>query len=319
MDSLETPTIMFNNHINLIYKLEGNFKEGLNVNDLAPLLLNFAELIRNSNDILKITDREIAVNIKPIKKGSFWIDIGIFAKNNAQQILDGISKEQIDKIESLLRIVGMVGVGATTATGSLLWLIKKIKDKPKKITPTQNGYSFVSQTGDQVNVSKQVGDLYQNSTIQKNIYIGYAKPLEDKRTVSVITGEKGKDGEIINEVKSDKKDFESFKNYYDFSLDLLNTKDIEEITHEILLIARANLIGSNFEFKFNGDRIWLEVPEKFLIDFRNRKIQIFPGDALKVKLKSLKDSKTLKLKEREILEVLDIVSEKQPESLFERE
>jgi len=122
---------MFNNHINLIYKLEGNFKEGLNVNDLAPLLLNFAELIRNSNDILKITDREIAVNIKPIKKGSFWIDIGIFAKNNAQQILDGISKEQIDKIESLLRIVGMVGVGATTATGSLLWLIKKIKDKPK--------------------------------------------------------------------------------------------------------------------------------------------------------------------------------------------
>jgi len=33
----------------------------------------------------------------------------------------------------------------------------------------------------------------------------------------------------------------------------------------------------------------------------------------------LKDSKTLKLKEREILEVLDIVSEKQPESLFERE
>lgn len=310
---------MFNNHINLIYKLEGNFKEGLNVNDLAPLLLNFAELIRNSNDILKITDREIAVNIKPIKKGSFWIDIGIFAKNNAQQILDGISKEQIDKIESLLRIVGMVGVGATTATGSLLWLIKKIKDKPKKITPTQNGYSFVSQTGDQVNVSKQVGDLYQNSTIQKNIYIGYAKPLEDKRTVSVITGEKGKDGEIINGVKSDKKDFESFKNYYDFSLDLLNTKDIEEITHEILLIARANLIGSNFEFKFNGDRIWLEVPEKFLIDFRNRKIQIFPGDALKVKLKSLKDSKTLKLKEREILEVLDIVSEKQPESLFERE
>jgi|LakMenEpi03Aug12_release.lakeMendotaPanAssembly.Ray.scaffolds.fasta_scaffold4687579_1 hypothetical protein len=52
------------NNINLIYKLEGDFSDGLDVNELAPLLLNFADLIKNSNEVLKVTDRDIAVKVK---------------------------------------------------------------------------------------------------------------------------------------------------------------------------------------------------------------------------------------------------------------
>jgi hypothetical protein len=81
------------NNINLIYKLEGDFSDGLDVNELAPLLLNFADLIKNSNEVLKVTDRDIAVKVRPIKEGYFLIDIGIFAQNNFQQILDGLNKE----------------------------------------------------------------------------------------------------------------------------------------------------------------------------------------------------------------------------------
>jgi hypothetical protein len=65
-------------HVNLIYKLDSITEEmnsGLSVFDLAPILLSVGELVRESNKTLYPDGKELAVNVKPFRQGSFIIDI----------------------------------------------------------------------------------------------------------------------------------------------------------------------------------------------------------------------------------------------------
>jgi hypothetical protein len=57
----------------LVYKLEGDIRE-VDIFKLAPTLLALGELIQDSNHQLFPDGRDIAVNVKPFRKGHLsWI------------------------------------------------------------------------------------------------------------------------------------------------------------------------------------------------------------------------------------------------------
>lgn len=67
--------------VNLIYKLSGQgIEDGIDVFELSPILLSFGKMITEAHRVVYPDHREIAVNIKPFQKGSFEIDILMFAK-----------------------------------------------------------------------------------------------------------------------------------------------------------------------------------------------------------------------------------------------
>jgi hypothetical protein len=122
-------------------------------------------------------------------------------------------------------------VGGGVGIKSLIDLIKWLKGKPKKIEKLNDGYNFTNQQDSQFIVSKEVGDLYQNCNIQKNIYYGYAKPLEDERTEAITTGVK--EDFVDTEIKTDKNDLPSFKDYYKSNNE---EEEIESISEDFLTI-----------------------------------------------------------------------------------
>src|SRR4030042_4849898 len=79
--------------IDLIYKLNGKIDEGINVFELSPILLSVGTLIKEAHRTLYPDDREVAINIKPFERGSFEIDILMFAKTTLDQFLDFFKTE----------------------------------------------------------------------------------------------------------------------------------------------------------------------------------------------------------------------------------
>ncbi len=66
--------------VDLIYKLNGDIEDGIDVFEFAPFLLSFGQLINEAHKTLYPDEPEIAVNIKPIEKGSFEVNISGMCK-----------------------------------------------------------------------------------------------------------------------------------------------------------------------------------------------------------------------------------------------
>src|SRR5437868_15386147 len=98
---------MPDNHINFVYKLEGDVQE-IDVFRLAPTLLAIGELIQESNDEVNPNGRQIGINVKPFREGSFIVDLTIFPGNHLQQLLDILSNPALQQIKTLLEWIGLV-------------------------------------------------------------------------------------------------------------------------------------------------------------------------------------------------------------------
>ena len=92
---------------NLIYKLNGDFVEGINFFDLMECVHSLTEVIRISNQELKLIEGKINFNIKPIEKGSIIIDLLVYPESlfGQAQCLFGINTPQI---KELMKIIGLI-------------------------------------------------------------------------------------------------------------------------------------------------------------------------------------------------------------------
>ena len=105
--------------IDLIYKLNGDFEDGIDVFELAPVLLSIGQLISESQKILYPDGPPLAVNVRPFKEGSFDIQIILHPVSNIQKILDIIRSPGGSDIKELLQYIGLIipTVGAVGAGG----------------------------------------------------------------------------------------------------------------------------------------------------------------------------------------------------------
>src|SRR5437868_6487387 len=173
---------MPDNHINFVYKLEGDVQE-IDVFRLAPTLLAIGELIQESNDEVNPNGRQIGINVKPFREGSFIVDLTIFPGNHLQQLLDILSNPALQQIKTLLEWIGLVVVAPVGA----VQVIKFLKGKPKSIEEVGPGqFRYTSIDDRSLTVEGPVHQLISNSSITTNIYRVYAAPMEQMPSVTDV-------------------------------------------------------------------------------------------------------------------------------------
>lgn len=307
------------NNVNLIYKLEGDkVSEGIDIFELSPILLSLGELIQESNSVVNPnSQRKIAVNVKPFEKGSFIVDIVLFAQNNLDQLLDLVNTDQLKEIKELLDWLGIVKAcsGLTIGGASLFGLYKFLKGKPKAIEPVgENEYRVTNGEDKSITINKTVYSLYQNQKIVNKIYNIYGKPFENggiDKVKSYIKDEEEKTVEIVDKKES--------LYFLPADLSLIENKE-EEKTKENTVTVYLNPKRGSFEGDGNSwsfrkgsnreDIIKATIKdETFLNKLKSGEIRPFSNDLIEVEM--LEKQKVVGQEVQTSYEIIKVIGYKQ--------
>src|SRR5438270_1064263 len=177
---------MPDNHVNFVYKLEGNVTE-VDVFKLAPTLLALGELIQESNRRIFPQGREIGVNAKPFREGSFIIDLTLFSPSQFHQLIEFLKPHSVEQLHTLLQSIGLISTGIGTTTMGAVQAIKFLKGSPKKIEEVPPGqFRYTSKNDKSITVGGSVHTLLSNSTVTQNIYKIYGPPMADQPSVDDV-------------------------------------------------------------------------------------------------------------------------------------
>lgn len=307
--------------IDLIYKLNGNFDEGISVFELSPMLLSTGKLINESHKILYPSDREIAINIKPFGRGSFDINILMYAKDILQQALDFLKSDTGQNITLLLAYLGYTSQFSGI---NLIQLISSLEGRTiKSIAPVNSGeVRYVADDNTSLTVAKQVDTLYQNCTIQNNIYQAVGRPLEIPGVTSAESFIKS--DETRTKVIYGKEISESIKQYSNQKTNVIVESPEELIENKRSMWVHpvnANLEGGpkSWSFRVGKDETIKAhiTDENFLSDIKNGVIRLANADRLKVEMvekQTVKGSEIIT--SNEIIKVEKYIREPEQEKLI---
>lgn len=294
-----------NNKVNLIIKLEGPaIEEGLNLFDLAPSLIAIGNVITESNKILNPEGREIAINIKPFEKGSFIIDLYLFAQTNFDQILSFISSDYAEQIKTLLEWIGLtVAIGG--GGKGLIQLIKFLKSKPQNVEKLSSGdIRYTNKDGQSFTTNEKVNKLYNNCVIQNNTYQGFGKLLQQKGIDEINTYIKD-DIKSLETIK--KEDVEALKNYSEISGEENIINESESVIFLKFKRGSFDGDGNNWSFRIGNKNIIVAVVKDdiFLKKVKSGEIRPNHKDTFEVILKTKQKMKNEELiTSYEIMKVL---------------
>lgn len=178
---------MADRHLNFVYKLEGDVKE-IDIFQLAPTLLALGELIQESNRQLNPDGRQIGVNVKPFREGSFIVDLTLFADSNLQHVIDVLRPHSLEQLRTLLEVIGLIATGTGATVVGALKAIKYLRGKPKAVEEIKPGeFRYTAIDDKSFTVSAPVHQLLSNSSITTNIFKIYAAPLNELPSVTDVT------------------------------------------------------------------------------------------------------------------------------------
>lgn len=291
-----------NNKVNLIIKLEGPaIEEGLNLFDLAPSLIAIGNVITESNKMLNPEGREIAINIKPFEKGSFIIDLYLFAQTNFDQILSFISSDYAEQIKTLLEWIGLtVAIGG--GGKGLIQLIKFLKSKPQNVEKLSSGdIRYTNKDGQSFTTNEKVNKLYNNCVIQNNTYQGFGKLLQQKGINEINTYIKG-DIKSLETIK--REDVEALKNYSEISGEENIINESESVIFLKFKRGSFDGDGNNWSFRIGNKNIIVAVVKDdiFLKKVKSGEIRPNHKDTFEVILKTKQ-----KIKNEELITSYEIM------------
>jgi len=247
---------------NLIIKIKGpKVSEGIDVFDLAPSLLAMGEVIREANEVIGLPKRELGINIRPFEKGSFIIDIGLFAQSNLQQIMQFLNGDSITYIKQILEYIGFINTSGSAIFG-LIQLLKWLKGHPKKIERLKSGQvRYTNSEGDTIIVNGKVDKLYNKPTIIENVYLGH-KPIEKEGIEEIESSLKD---DPTTKVQSNKEDIEALRISSEIAE---NIEEIDIPDREVNLTFKRGSFGgdpTNWSFWLNKDIITATIKDREFI------------------------------------------------------
>lgn len=244
---------MPDNHIHMVYKLGGDVKE-IDVFKLAPTLLALGELIQESNQQINPQGREIGVNVRPFREGSFIIDLTIFPHTQLQQMLDLLNSSALEETKKILEWIGLI---AGTNLGAVQ-VIKFLKGKPKSVEEISPGeFRFTAGDDKSITVKTPVYQLLSNSRITNNIFKVYVSPLDEQPYVSDVRTYIEDDEK--SEVKIERQDASIFREFVNPSpIPTSPEETIKEVLHPGVYLnpKRGAFDGDAKDWSFRqGDQI----------------------------------------------------------------
>ncbi len=174
------------NHLNFVYQLEGDVRE-VDVFKLAPTLLALGQLIQDSNRELYPDGREIGVNVKPFRDGSFIVDLSVFPDSNLKQLLDFFTPQSLEQLKTLLEIIGLIAGGTGATVFGAVKAMKFLRGRPKSVEEIQPGEFRLTTVDDRsITIDRSTNTLLQNSSITNNIFKIYVDPLEAQPNIEDV-------------------------------------------------------------------------------------------------------------------------------------
>lgn len=271
------------NKVNLIYEIEGDTENGIDVFELAPILLSMGKLIRDSRNLADPDGPEIAVNIKPFEKNSFWVEIVLYAKTNLQQLINYANKDDIKQIKELVEWLGII---ASSSIG-VIKLIKWLGGNPPRSTgkTSKGDYKYISTDGDSVTVPEKTHLLFQDNNIKELIYKTYIKPLEKEGITEIKTFLKGEKNNAVSILKAEAPFFVNLSN---LTIDHADEQQIENNVELILNPKRGSYEGEPNSWSFRAGDSTISVhairDATFLQKIKSGEIRLFSGDTIRAKL-----------------------------------
>lgn len=304
--------------VDLIYKINGNFENGIDVFELAPVLLSFAELISVSRKALFPERLPLAVNVRPFKDGSFDIQIVLHPLTNIQKILEFVKSPDGQNIKELLEYIGLVSGTIGVGSLSLIKLIKWLNGKPEKIEKTGTSeLKYYNSDGSNILVNPAIHTLYQNVSIQQNIYNGMARPFENKQVKNIECFIK----DDLNTKETFERDIvDSLKNYA--AGEIPSAEETSETTNKRKLWVHPKRIScegesNSWSFRIAGSDDTLKITnihdEQFLQNVKESRYRLAKVDRLLIEVQEKQKIQGEKaVMTYEILQVIEYITPPQP-------
>lgn len=302
----------------LIYKLDGiNADDGVNIFEIAPILMGFGELIRSANDVLGF-DNKIDVKVKPFKEGS-WITEFVLQSNIVTDLLNYLDTTEGNNVLTLLAFLGL---DMKSGIHGVANIIRFTKGHVSNFVRKEDGKTieYMNENGEKITVSLPEHKLVQSPLIQINYYNSIVSPLDKFPSATSVSTKVNVDGH--SEQIFSEKDKEYFEIYANTEL----LEDVEEnvsILNSVLLKPkRGSYSGEEKAYSFimgDNNTLWpvsIE-DEDFLNKMKDGEIRPYTEDVLKVNLeiRQKKDSKNKIMTHYSITKVLDYIRYEKPRQM----
>lgn len=283
----------------ILYDGELLASHSMDVKELAPSLIDFADFLEESFKELYGGDKNLKVQFKANRKGSLGVEL-LVVTDLIETVTTFFNSGEVSALLNFLEIVGIVTGGSAGLIKTVKWLRSR---SVKRIINRAEGPDVDIETegGEKIEVRREVPKLLKSISIREHLF-GFIKPLK-KEGVDNIKFEpnEGKEGEIIDKNDAD---------YFEVP-DLEDEELVEETKKAAFTINSLSFKEDNKWRVSDGSNNYLVTisDEEFLDDVQNNRIAFAKDDVLVVKLKTrqLKTVNGLRT-EHEVLEVLDYQS-----------
>jgi hypothetical protein len=275
-------------HLNFVYQLEGNVSE-MDIFQLAPTLLALGELIQESNRALNPNGKDIGVNVKPFRDGSFIVDLTLFPDSQLRQLLDFLRPHSLEQLKALLESIGLISGAATATVVGAIKAIKFLGGRPKAIEEIKPGEFRLTTVDDRsITVDASTHNLLSNATITTNIYKIYVDPLEAQpNIVDIKTYLKEDQGTAVTVDRSEIPSLREYANPALTPADVAET--VKDKTHpEVFLNPKRGAFGDDgkdWSFRRGDEVITATLKDRdFLSKIDKGEVRLNHSDLLTVTL-----------------------------------
>lgn len=271
-----------NTSFSVIYDGEDIVNGTIDVRDLAPSLIAFADLIDATSNATPESSTKYSLRVKSdFKTGSFEVGLGIELAQMYKQLIGMFGTQDAQSIASMMQILGITGVFG------LFQLIRKSKGKkPTTISIERTERVTITFEGESPDtISAALYRLFQNFSVRK--------------AVEKIVEPLNRDGIDILKFQSDSNRFEVTKDEAPF---FKAPADLEgqsaSLSDTRLIIVSPSFIRQNKWKFFDGAKNFFATiqDEQFITAVQNGTEVFRKGDMLRVSLKTLQWMESGKLK-----------------------
>jgi hypothetical protein len=299
--------------VDLVYKLDNiDASEGVDIFEIAPILMSFGDLIRSANRALG-GEQEIEVKVKPFKEGSWITEFLIYGKDAGNILVN----PYVMGAEALLAFLGVTPKKAVNGVAGIVRFTNgKVNnfiksDEEEKVT-------YINDSGGKLEVSIAEHKLVQSPLVQANFYAGVIAPLEKFPTAGSVS------------IGLEEDNFESFTLAdKPFFQEYLRTELLEDVEENISVLKgvylkpkRGPYSGNEQDYSFimgENNVLWPVTieDEKFVSKLKAGDIRPYSQDVLRVNLeiRQKKDSTNKIITHYAITEVLEYIQYERPHQL----
>ncbi len=304
------------NKTQIVYKLDGiNADDGVDIFEIAPVLMQFGELIKSANDVLG-SDSKIDVKVRPFREGS-WITDFVIHQSTVETLLTHLRSSNGHELIILLSLLGLNIQTGVTGVAAIVRKTRGFVNNYRK--NDDETVTYVQPDGTEFTVTLPEHKLVQSPLVQVNYYNSVIMPLEKFPTATSVDVQVGDNDEVQRFTSQDK---ESFDTYAQQEL-LEDVEDnVSTMNGVYLKPKRGSYSGEEKAYSFvmgESNILWPVTMEDqvFLEKLRSGDIRPYSEDVLRVNLeiRQKKDSANRLNAHYAITEVLEYIQYNKPQQI----